>query len=116
LESFSIGRNGVINGAFTNGLLREIGQVALGSFSNVGGLARSGHNMFEETVASGQAQVGLPGTGGRGQVVGGVLEQSNVDLGAEFSNMIVTQRGFQANARTITAADTLLQETVNLVR
>ncbi|MDQ1255901.1 MAG: Flagellar hook protein FlgE, partial [Candidatus Hydrogenedentes bacterium] len=73
LESFSIGRNGVINGVFTNGLMQAIGQVAVATFPNVGGLARSGNNMFEETPASGQGQVGLPATGGRGEVVGGVL-------------------------------------------
>ncbi|HOE65253.1 MAG TPA: flagellar hook protein FlgE [Candidatus Hydrogenedentes bacterium] len=116
LESFSIGSNGVISGVFSNGLTRTIGQVALASFSNVGGLLRWGNNTFRETPSSGLAQVGLAGTGGRGQISGGVLENSNVDLGSEFSNLIVTQRGFQANARTITAADTLLQETVNLVR
>jgi flagellar hook protein FlgE len=116
LESFNIGANGQINGVFTNGLTRVIGQVALANFSNLGGLSRTGDNMFLETPASGAAQVGRPNMGGRGTVVGGVLENSNVDLGTEFSNLIVTQRGFQANARTITAADTLLQETVNLVR
>ena len=83
---------------------------------NVGGLSRAGNNMFRDTGASGVPQVGLPSSGGRGSVSGGVLEGSNVDLGTEFSNMIVTQRGFQANARTITTADQLLQETVNLVR
>ena len=101
---------------FSNGLTRVIGQIALASFANVGGLERNGSNLFRDTPASGTAQIGLPNTGGRGQVSGGVLEGSNVDLGTEFSNMIVTQRGFQANARTITTADTLLQETVNLVR
>ena len=116
LDSFSIGSNGVINGVFTNGLMRQIGQVALATFNNVGGLARTGNNAFEETPASGVPQIGLPNTGGRGEVNGGVLEQSNVDLGTEFSNMIVTQRSYQANSRIITAADTLLQETVNLVR
>jgi len=116
LENFSIGANGVINGVFTNGLMQTIGRVALASFANIGGLIRVGGNMFDATPSSGVAQVGLPNTGSRGEVSGGVLEQSNVDLGTEFSNMIITQRGFQANARTITAADTLLQETVNLVR
>ncbi|MFO7975978.1 MAG: flagellar hook protein FlgE [Candidatus Hydrogenedentota bacterium] len=116
LESFNIARDGTINGVFSNGLTRVIGQIALASFANVGGLERDGSNMFRDTPASGTPQIGLPNTGGRGQVSGGVLEGSNVDLGTEFSNMIVTQRGFQANARTITTADTLLQETVNLVR
>jgi len=116
LESFNIARDGTINGVFSNGLTRVIGQIALASFANVGGLERDGSNLFRDTPASGTPQIGLPNTGGRGQVSGGVLEGSNVDLGTEFSNMIVTQRGFQANARTITTADTLLQETVNLVR
>jgi flagellar hook protein FlgE len=116
LESFDFGRDGVINGVFTNGLTRVIGQIALASFANNAGLDRTGNNQFRETVASGLPQIGLPNTGSRGTVSGGVLENSNVDLGREFSNLILTQRGFQANARTITAADTLLQETVNLVR
>ncbi len=116
LESFNIGGDGTINGVFTNGLTKTIGQVALATFSNLGGLLRTGDNVFLETQSSGTAQVGLPDSGGRGSVSGGVLEGSNVDLGTEFTNMIVTQRGFQANARTITASDTLLQETVNLVR
>jgi len=116
LESFNISANGEINGVFTNGLTRTIAQVALATFSNVGGLSRDGANSFVQTPTSGNAQVGTPNTGGRGSVTGGVLENSNVDLGTEFSNLIVTQRAFQANARTITAADTLLQETVNLVR
>lgn len=116
LESFNIGENGQINGVFTNGLTRTIAQVSLATFANVGGLSRSGSNLFRETPASGVAQIGAPNSGGRGTVTGGVLENSNVDLGTEFSNLIITQRAFQANARTITAADTLLQETVNLVR
>lgn len=116
LESFSVGNNGEIVGVFTNGLTRTLAQVALASFSNNGGLVRDGDNMFRETPASGLPQIGLPSQGGRGIVSGGTLENSNVDLGTEFSDLIVTQRGFQANARTITAADTLLQETVNLVR
>lgn len=116
LQSFNIGANGEINGVFSNGLTKVIAQVALATFSNVSGLERDGNNLFRETPASGSAQVGGPQSGGRGSVTGGVLENSNVDLGSEFSNLIITQRGFQANARTITAADTLLQETVNLGR
>jgi len=116
LQSFSIGGNGVISGAFSNGLTQVLGQIALASFSNVGGLARRGDNMFAETTASGVPQVGRAQTGGRGSVSGGVLEGSNVDLGSQFSDMIVTQRGFQANARIISAADVMMQEAVNLVR
>jgi flagellar hook protein FlgE len=116
LESFNIGNNGEINGVFTNGLTRTIAQVALATFANNGGLSREGDNLFIETPASGVAQVGTPASGGRGIVTGGTLENSNIDLGTEFSDLIVTQRGFQANARTVTAADTILQETVNLIR
>lgn len=116
LESFTIGSNGEINGVFSNGLSRSLGQIALATFSNVGGLMRDGNNFFVSTAASGAAQIGIPNSGGRGVVNGGVLENSNVDLGEEFSQLILTQRGYQANARTVTAADTVLQETVNLVR
>jgi len=116
LESFSVAGDGTVNGVFSNGITQVIGQVALASFSNLGGLSRVGDNLFAETPASGMAQIGTPNTGGLGSVSGGVLEGSNVDLGTEFSNMILTQRGYQANARTVTAADTLLQEAVNLIR
>ncbi len=116
LQRFTIGSNGELTGIFSNGLNRVIAQVAIATFSNVGGLLREGSNMFLDTPASGSPQIGPPESGGRGSVSGGVLENSNVDLGSEFSNLIITQRGFQANARTVTAADTLLQETVNLVR
>ncbi len=116
LESFTVGNNGQLTGVYSNGLRRTIGQVALATFSNVGGLARGGRNSFVETTASGVPQIGVPQTGGRGSVAGGVLEGSNVDLATEFSNLIITQRAFQANSRTITAADTMLQETVNLAR
>lgn len=116
LQSFSIGANGQVIGVFTNDRTQVIAQVALATFANVGGLSRDGNNAFRQSPASGLAQIGTPGTGGRGTVSGGVLESSNTDLGTEFSELIIAQRAFQANSRTITAADTLLQEAVNLVR
>jgi len=116
LEAFNIGQSGIINGVFSNGLVRQLGQVALASFSNVNGLEKSGNNLFRTSSSSGEAQIGIAQTGGRGTISGGVLEGSNVDLGTEFGNLIITQRGFQANARTITTADTLLGEAVNLIR
>lgn len=116
MQSFTIGLNGEVNGVFSNGLTRTFAQVALATFQNTGGLSRAGNNMFLETPSSGSAQVGPPLTSGRGSVTGGVLESSNIDLGNELSMLLITQRGFQANARTMTAADTLLQESVNLVR
>jgi flagellar hook protein FlgE len=116
LEAFNIGESGIVNGIFSNGLTRVLGQVALANFANVNGLEKAGDNLFRTSSSSGLPQIGLAGTGGRGSISGGVLEGSNVDLGTEFSNMILTQRGFQANARTITTADTLLGEAVNLIR
>ena len=116
LESFSITTGGLITGVYSNGMTQIIGQVGVATFSNNGGLVRVGDNQFAQSANSGEPSFGAPGTGGRGSVSGGVLESSNVDLTSEFSNLILTQRGFQANARSITAADTLLQETVNLVR
>jgi len=116
LEAFNIGDSGIVNGIFSNGLTRVLGQVALAIFSNVNGLEKAGDNLFRQSSSSGLPQIGLSNTGGRGSISGGVLEGSNVDLGTEFSNMIITQRGFQANARTITTADTLLGEAVNLIR
>ncbi len=116
LEAFNIGQGGIVNGIFSNGLSRVLGQVALASFANPGGLERLGDNLFRTSTSTGLAQIGVSDSGGRGSINGGVLEGSNVDLGTEFSNMIITQRGFQANARTITTADTLLGEAVNLVR
>ncbi len=116
LENFTIGGSGVINGIFSNGLTQSLGQIVLGRFSNAGGLSRVGRNMFVPSPNSGIPQVGEPGTGGRGSLVGGVLEGSNVDLATEFTRLIIAQRSFQANARSITTADTLLGETVNLVR
>jgi flagellar hook protein FlgE len=93
-----------------------LGQVALAVFNNPGGLLREGANMFTPTPNSGIARVGLAATGGRGMVNGGVLEGSNVDIATEFSNLIIAQRAFQAGARSITTADLLLNEAVNLVR
>lgn len=116
LQDYVIGNSGLITGVFTNGLTAVLGQVALASFSNLGGLERIGNNQFRETNSSGTALIGASNTSGLGTISGGALEGSNVDLGKEFSDMIVTQRAFQANARTITTADSILQETVNLIR
>lgn len=116
LENYTIGGSGVINGVFSNGLTQSLGQVVLSRFSNAGGLSRLGSNMFSPSPNSGIPQIGTPESGGRGSLVGGVLEGSNVDLASEFSRLIIAQRSFQANARSITTADTMLGETVNLVR
>jgi flagellar hook protein FlgE len=93
-----------------------LGAVAVATFANANGLEREGSSLFRVTPNSGDANVGLPGQQGRGALQAGTLELSNVDLAQEFTNLIMAQRGFQANARTITASDEMLQDLVNLKR
>jgi flagellar hook protein FlgE len=116
LRSFSIADNGMVTGVFSNGRTQAIAQVSLASFNNPAGLEKAGGSTYRQTVNSGLPQVGVPGGGGRGTLSGGTLEMSNVDLAQEFTNLIVAQRGFQANSRVITASDELLQDLVNLKR
>ena len=116
LESFSVGVDGTVTGGFSNGATRHIAQVALGRFNNPQGLVDLGDNLFRIGPNSGPVQVGVAGTDGRGVIRGGALEASNVDLSRQFTDLITTQRGFQASARIISTADELLQELVNLKR
>ena len=88
----------------------------MATFKNTNGLEKVGNSAFRSTVNSGYAQVGQPGSAGMGSVVTGALEMSNVDLSQEFTNLIIAQRGFQANSRVITTSDEMLQELVNLKR
>ncbi|MGG5252943.1 flagellar hook protein FlgE [Neobacillus sp. SM06] len=115
LESFNIGSDGVINGVFSNGSVLSLGQLALAKFSNPSGLDNAGGNLFRQSVNSGVANINTPGNG-RGTIAAGSLEMSNVDLSEEFTEMIVAQRGFQANTKIITTSDEILQELVNLKR
>ncbi len=116
LDTFSIGPTGEINGIFTNGMSKIIGQVALAVFKNPAGLEKTSENMYQVTPNSGEPIVGLPGSSGLGSINSGTLEMSNVDISNEFAEMISTQRGFQANSRIITTSDEMLQELVNLKR
>ncbi len=116
LQSFSIGLDGVLTGLFTNGLTRPLGMLAMSIFSNPGGLERTGNNLWRNTDDSGLAVVGSPRSGGRGAVNSGFLEQSNVDLGNEFTDLIITQRGFQANTKVVTTVDEMLQDLINIKR
>jgi flagellar hook protein FlgE len=116
LQSFTISGDGTVVGVFSNGMRRPVGQVAMGSFANPGGLEKVGGSMYRPSANSGLVQTGVAGTGGRGTLSGGMLEMSNVDLAQEFTNLIVAQRGFQANSRVISASDELLQDLVNLKR
>src|SRR5699024_1013408 len=116
LQSFSINADGTIIGAFSNGTKQDIGRIALATFANPVGLQKAGGSLYTTSVNSGNPQVGTAGTGGRGSLIGGAVEMSNVDLSSEFTNLIIAQRGFQANSRVITTSDELLQELVNLKR
>jgi len=116
LESFQINDKGVIIGTYSNGVRRELAQLALATFVNPEGLEKSGETNFVETVNSGMANIGPAGVAGKGFMVAGALEMSNVDLSREFTDMIVVQRGFQANSRTITTTDTMLEEVLRLKR
>src|SRR5437764_3861481 len=116
LQSFSIGQDGIVTGVFSNGRTRAIGQIALAAFSNASGLEKTGSSLYRASVNSGLPQIGQAGSGGRGTLSGSTLEMSNVDLAQEFTNLIIAQRGFQANSRVITASDELLQDLVNLKR
>lgn len=116
LTSVQINQKGEVMGAFTNGTTRVLGEVAVADFEAADRLERAGGNLLVESLASGQATVGSPAEGGRASIVAGALEQSNVDLAGEFVRMIAAQRGFQANSKTITTADQLLQELMQLKR
>ncbi|HHX01861.1 MAG TPA: flagellar hook protein FlgE [Firmicutes bacterium] len=116
LDGVSIDRSGVLIGSYSNGLIKELGQIALARFENPPGLLKVGDTMFSESVSSGNAVIKSANTSGLGAVMSNSLEMSNVDLSNEFTEMIITQRGFQANSRIITSADEMLQELVNLKR
>ena len=116
LENFKIDQSGIITGVFTNGTTRTLAQVALASFTNQGGLEKVGNNAYRVSNNSGLANIGPSGIAGKGKIIPGALEMSNVDMADQFVDMIVTQRGFQANSRTIQTADQLLQELLTLKR
>jgi flagellar hook protein FlgE len=116
LDNFKIDQNGIITGVFSNGTNRVLGQVALASFPNQGGLEKAGENTFVQSTNSGIANIGPARIAGKGKIISGTLEMSNVDLADQFVDMIVTQRGFQANSKTIQTADQLLQELLTLKR
>lgn len=116
LEGFTIDASGTVVGVFTNGERKALGQIMLAKFDNPMGLQKLGSNFFVDTRNSGEPQLGKAGTSGFGAVAPGSLEMSNVDISLEFTEMITTQRGFQANSRIITTSDEMLQELVNMKR
>jgi len=114
LQSYTVQSDGTVEGQFSNGQVQALGQIALANFPNTDGLQRTGGGNYAPTLASGAAVVGAPQSGGLGSLTGGALEASNVDISTEFTNLIVTQRGFEANARVITTLDTVTNTTINL--
>ena len=117
MTGLSIEESGKIYGSYDNGTTKLLGQIAVATFANPSGLEAIGDSMFATTQNSGDFNgIGTSITDEGGSIATGVLEMSNVDLSAEFTNMITTQRGFQANSRIITTSDTLLEELINLKR
>lgn len=116
LDNFKIDSSGIITGVYSNGTNRTIGQIALATFTNQGGLEKVGDNNYVESNNSGLANIGTSGIAGKGSLLAGALEMSNVDLTEQMTDMIVTQRGFQANSKTIQTADTLLETVMSLKR
>jgi flagellar hook protein FlgE len=116
ISGISITAEGELVATFGAGKTFTVAQLALCSFNNPQGLVKLGSNRFGESEAAGMANVGVAGTGGRGTLIGSSLEQSNVDVAQEFTQMILAQRGYQANSKSITTADELLVDTLNLKR
>lgn len=116
LDNFKIDQSGVITGVYSNGSVRTIGQVAMASFTNQGGLEKKGDNTYAESINSGMANIGESGTQGKGSMLAGTLEMSNVDLTEQLTDMIVTQRGFESNAKTIQTGDSMLETVLSLKR
>lgn len=116
MTSYSIGSDGVVRGTFSDDVQRDVATVAVANFTNVAGLERVGETAFRASANSGAAELGVAGQGSRGDLMGGTLEMSNVDLSAEFTNLILAQRGFQASSRVITTSDQVLEELVNIKR
>ena len=116
LVSFAVGSTGEVTGIYSNGANKAVGQLALASFTNPGGLQRQGQNLWAPSSNSGEAIVGRPNENGRGSVSTGTLEGSNVDLAQQFTSVILAQRGFQSSSRVITAGDQMLQDLVNIIR
>jgi flagellar hook protein FlgE len=116
LQSFSIGQDGIVSGVYSNGQTKTLAQLALANFVNPGGLEKAGGNLWGTSANSGSPIYGTATSTGFGKLSTGYLEQSNVDISKQFTDLIVTQRGFQANTKIVTTVDELLQEVLNLKR
>jgi flagellar hook protein FlgE len=115
-QGFSVDQAGVLTATFSNGQTQNVGQVAVATVANNDGLTVIGNNQFTTTAASGLPTYGVAGTGSRGTITGSALELSNVDISTEFANLIVAQRAFEANSKTVTTFDTVTQDTIGMIR
>jgi flagellar hook protein FlgE len=116
IKSLRIDLDGTVQGVYTNGVIKSLGAIALATFENQDGLMKAGRNQFYSSIESGPPKIGMAQSGTRGSIYASSLEESNVDLAQEFVNMIMTQRGFQANSRSITTTDSMYEEVINLKR
>ncbi|MGA2651620.1 MAG: flagellar hook protein FlgE [Terracidiphilus sp.] len=114
-QSFTVGTNGTVTATYSNGQQQNVGQLALANVSNLQGLQDEGNSEYATTLASGTATVGTSGTAGLGTVTDGALEESNVNISSEFSNLIIAQRAFEASSKAVTTFDTITQETINMI-
>jgi flagellar hook protein FlgE len=116
MSNMSVMPDGTLSAAFSNGLTMNVGQIVLAQFSNLEGLKSEGGGLYTENTVSGISRLGVPGDSSLGTLLGGALEQSNVDMAAELTKIITVQRGYPANAKIITVTDQIMQETLNLMR
>lgn len=116
IGGLSFNDDGVLSAFYTNGVTKNLAQIAIAKFENNEGLFKAGNNMFKESRTSGAANIGGPNTAGRGRVFAKSIESSTTDIASEFVNLIQMQRAFQANSRTLSSSDELMQEIINLKR
>jgi flagellar hook protein FlgE len=116
LQTYAVQTDGTIEGTFSSGQTLALGQVAVASFANSQGLVAIGDNNYNASAASGSAVVGVAGTGGRGTVIGGSVEESNVNIATEFAKLIVAQQAYSANAKTITTFNQVSQATIAMLQ
>jgi flagellar hook protein FlgE len=114
-QSFTVASNGTVIATYSNGQQQNVGQLALANVSNLQGLQNLGNSEYATTLASGSAAIGTSGTAGLGTVTDGALEESNVNISAEFSDLIIAQRAFEASSKAVTTFDTITQETINMI-
>ncbi len=114
-QDFSIGSDGTVTATYSNGQTQTVGQLVVATVGNEQGLQAVGSSNYRATTASGSPSVGIAGSGGRGSIEGSSLEASNVNISAEFSNLIIAQRAFEANSKAITTFDTVTQDTINMI-